>query len=195
MARKIKPPHERSMTIDEEANTLDYLERAVQFIKETERYKTAWKWVFISLHGAIYGYAVMACRDIIRRNCQKGSTIDTSLDNNGRLINFWVAYEACQDENIMSESKSRTPLRVTPEQDESVNSLVKDFRNNFMHFTPGLWGTEIHDFPQITIHVLDVIKFLAIESNKLINHKPNQVNRIRLAVEQAKKISNKLPII
>jgi hypothetical protein len=53
---------ERYVKLTEESNALDYLERAAQFIREATADDHAWKWVVISLHGAIYGFAICACK-------------------------------------------------------------------------------------------------------------------------------------
>ena len=50
------------LRLTEETNALDYLERVVGFIRETEKNRLAWKWVVLSLHSALYGFAICACR-------------------------------------------------------------------------------------------------------------------------------------
>ncbi len=66
---KIRP---KWLRLTEEINALDYLEKASYYIRETEVDVYAWKWVILALFGALYGFAICAC---------KGSSPD------------WVTYE------------------------------------------------------------------------------------------------------
>jgi hypothetical protein len=52
----------RFIRLTEESNALDYLEKAYFFIKQTEKEKIAWKWVTLTLFGALYGFAICACK-------------------------------------------------------------------------------------------------------------------------------------
>ena len=49
------------LSLDEKTNELDYLKRAYDFIRQVETDVFAWNWVIISLHGALYGFAIRAC--------------------------------------------------------------------------------------------------------------------------------------
>jgi len=46
----------KCLRFSEETNALDYLIRAGQFIKETEKDLSAWKWVVLALHGSLWGH-------------------------------------------------------------------------------------------------------------------------------------------
>lgn len=45
-----------------ETNVLDFLEQAGIFIQQAESDIKAWKWVILALHGALYEFAICACR-------------------------------------------------------------------------------------------------------------------------------------
>ena len=49
-----------------------------------------------------------------------------------------------------------------------IEILTSVFRNNFEHYIPKLWSIEIHGLPRITIDVLDVISFLALETGNYV---------------------------
>ena len=46
--------YKKWLRLSEEINAIDYLYRANSFINQTEKDRTAWKWVVISLFGALY---------------------------------------------------------------------------------------------------------------------------------------------
>ena len=50
------------LTIIAEINALDYLEKASFFISQTKEDSLWWKWVTIALHGALYSFAICACK-------------------------------------------------------------------------------------------------------------------------------------
>ena len=50
------------LRLTEETNALDYLERAGSFIVDADQDNFAWKWVVLALHGALYGFAIAACK-------------------------------------------------------------------------------------------------------------------------------------
>ena len=129
-----------------ETNALDFLERAGEFIRQTESDIKAWKWVILALHGALYGFAISACRstdykNIIRRT-KKGVE---------RLISLDEALRICQDGKWMGTLYGGKPLELTDGQKYSIKKLKKTLRNNFEHYIPKGWSIEIHGLPGIAI--------------------------------------------
>jgi hypothetical protein len=47
----------------EEANALNYLEKTISFIKNTEGNPLDWKWVMLAIHGALYSFMICAQGD------------------------------------------------------------------------------------------------------------------------------------
>lgn len=134
----------------EETNALDYLERAGQFISQTEANPSAWKWVVLALHGALYGFAIAACKDtdyqtVVRRT-KKGTE---------HLISFDEALTMCADPAWMGTVHRGLALQLTDSQKDSIRRLKKTLRNNFEHYVPGGWSIEIHGLPRISIDILD----------------------------------------
>jgi hypothetical protein len=177
---KIKPNYLR---ITEETNALDYLIRAGEFIKETEKNKLAWKWVILSLHGAIYGFAICASQgtnyESVTYKTKKGIQ---------RLISFDEALKRCQDKTKMKMLIHSQHLVLTESQRESIDIAKNELRNKFEHYIPSGWSIEIHGLPQIAIDLLDVIRFLAIETKTYIHLNQTQIRKLKSVVFQSKKI-------
>jgi hypothetical protein len=168
--------------LSEETNALDYLERAAGFIRETEQNTLAWKWVVLSLHGALYGFAICAC---------KGTNLDNvtkkTKNGNQKLIYFDEAIVRCQDPTYMNMLMHSQPLVLSESQKESIRLLKKDLRNQMEHYVPMGWSIEIHGMPQIAIDALEVIRFLAVDTRTYIHFKPARIKKIKSLVFQSKK--------
>ena len=163
---------EKWIQFKEETNALDYLRRACRFIRQTEDEPRSWKWVMIGLHGALYGFAVSACQHTSTENV---------TDDRDYLIGFWDALERCQDSEWMSVLTHSQHLKLTEEQEEVIRKMKSMLRNNFEHFTPKTWHIEIHGMPEISIRVLEVIQFLAVETNMYVmlrKEKKEEVNEL-----------------
>jgi hypothetical protein len=78
--------------LDEKHNALDYLEMGVRYLLEVERTPWAWKWVCISLHGALYGFGVCAV---------KGTNDNSVIRGDGKLLGFDEILKRCKDERFM----------------------------------------------------------------------------------------------
>jgi hypothetical protein len=154
------PPKEKWLRLSEEKNALDYLKKAAFFFKKTPKDHSYWKWVIIGLHGALYGFAIAACR---------GTDSRSVLTREGKLINFWQAIERCQDLNHMKMLIQSKHLILSKSQKKSIKQLKSDFRNEFEHFKPKGWSIEVHGMPEIAIDVLETIRFLALETNTYVN--------------------------
>jgi len=180
MKAKVKPNYLR---ITEETNALDYLIRAGDFIKETENNKLAWKWVILSLHGAIYGFAICASQgtnyESVTYKTKKGFQ---------KLISFDEALKRCQDKTKMKMLIHSQYLILTDSQKQSINFAKKELRNKFEHYIPSGWSIEIHGLPEIAIDLLDVIRFLAIETKTYIHLNQTQIKKLKSVVFQSKKI-------
>ena len=137
----------------EEYNASDYLERAAEFIRCIESDPYAWKWVVLALHGALYGFAICACKGTDYENIMR----------NGKLITLNEALRICQNKSWMCSLYGARPLTLSDEQRESIKKLNRSLRNHFVHYIPSAWAIEIHGMPRISIDVLQVIRVLAVE--------------------------------
>jgi hypothetical protein len=170
------PPKEKWLRLSEEKNAIDYLEKAAIFIKSVSENYNDWKWVIIGLHGALYGFAIAACR---------GTDSRSVVTNKGRLISFWQALKRCQDPNHMKMLIHSKQLILSENQKESIEALKSEFRNEFEHFKPKGWSIEIHGMPEIAIDVLEVIRFLALETNTCVHLNEEKRNRVEQLIEDS----------
>ncbi len=139
--------------LDERLNAIDYLLRTSEFINKTKQDKIYWKWVCLGLHGAIYGFSICACQ-----NSDGSSVVQKNRDGNDELISFGMALKRCQNHSFVS-----CPLALTSEQVTAIEKIKGIFRDQFVHFQPKGWSIEIHGFPQLAIHCLEVIRQLAFQ--------------------------------
>jgi hypothetical protein len=170
------PPKEKWLRLSEEKNAVDYLEKAAIFIKSVSENNNDWKWVIIGLHGALYGFAVAACR---------GTDSRSVLTKKGRLISFWQALKRCQDPNHMKMLIHSKHLVLTKNQIESIEAFKSEFRNEFEHFKLKGWSIEIHGMPEIAIDVLKAIRFLALETNTYVHLDEESRNRVGQIIENS----------
>ena len=177
---------EKYLRFTEETNALDYLERAGEFIQRALTDPKAWKWVVLSLHGALYGFAIVACK-----TSNPSSIVKTTKKGHERLITLDEALEMCKDANWMGTLYGGIPLNVSARQADSIRRLKETLRNNFEHYIPSLWLIELHGMPQIAIDILNVIRFLAIETFRYQHLNQSQERKIRSIIFQSKKLLTK----
>ncbi len=182
----IKPQYIR---LTEEANAIDYLEKARLFIQLAERTNIEWKWVVISLYSALYGFAIC---------CLKGTNyhrvLDPSVKKHYKLISFKEAIKRCQDPGWMRQLTFSQELILSESEKESLIWLGDRFRNYFIHYIPLRWSIEIHGIPHIALDILRVIQFLALESGTHIYLNQTEKKRIKSLIHQSTRLikSNKL---
>jgi hypothetical protein len=82
---------EEYVRFSEESNALDYLEKTVEFIRRVDTNPTDWKWVTLSLHGALYGFMICALkgtdpdRVVLRTSMVKSaSSVSARLSNGAK---------------------------------------------------------------------------------------------------------------
>jgi len=173
---------EKWLRFTAETNALDFLERAGRFIQQTESDTKAWKWVILSLHGALYGFAICACR-----STDYGNIIHKTKKGVERLISLDDALRICQDGEWMGTLSGGKPLELNESQIYSIKKLKKSLRNNFEHYIPKGWSIEIHGLPGIAMDILDIIRFLAVETFRYQHLSQSQRRRIKSIIFQSKK--------
>lgn len=173
---------EQWLDLSAELNALDYLEKAYRYICETENDPIAWKWVILSLHSALYGFAICACQGTNPENVIKKT-------NKGRefLISFDEALKRCQYPRSPDYYGSGQPLILSQKQTQSMKMMKETFRNNFEHYKPIHWSIELHGMPQMAIDILDMIRFLALESSVWVNLSATKIKRVKSLVYQGKR--------
>jgi hypothetical protein len=151
------------LSLTTETNAIDYLTRACEFIKETQKNKLAWKWVSIALHGALYGFSICA----LEGGNPRRVTYCTKKGEE-KLISFEEALKYTQGQKHMGMFVMSKPLQLSDCQKESIRILKDMLRNNFEHYTPKHWGIFLDGMPKMSIDVLEVIRFLALGSGNCI---------------------------
>lgn len=177
---------EKWLRFTAETNALDFLEQAGKFIQQTESDIKAWKWVILGLHGALYGFAICACRSTDYENI-----IHRTKKGVERLITSDEALRICQDREWMGALYGGKPLELTESQKYSIKILKKSLRNNFEHYKPKGWSIEIHGLPGIAIDILDIIRFLSVETFRYQHLNQTQRRRIKSIIFQSKRLLKK----
>jgi len=176
-------------------NATDYLEKAVfHFNNREDNY---WfKWLMISLHGALYGFGVCAImgtntervlemklgkkkfeekkKEMIEYYKELGFDINADtriLDstvwyNLSSLLGIWDILDYCQDESYMMQRLDSKVLNITDTQRASIDRMI-NYRNDFAHFKPRALSVITEGADWIVKDVVDVIKFLALESRNV----------------------------
>ena len=138
------------LRLTEELNALDCFEKAVSFIREAQSSDIAWKWVVLSLHGALYGFAVSASQgtnaDSVSVPTRKGQR---------HLIGFDDAIKRCE------AGRAGKTLVLSTEERKSIHTLTKVLRNNLEHYCPRHWSIELHGIPTMAVNCVRVIETLA----------------------------------
>jgi hypothetical protein len=243
------------LQLTEETNALDYLDKAVLYIRETQTTPTAWKWVILGLHGALYGFAICALKgtnpervaDFRSRHKSSVSlkalpnalgeegfprgvaikyrpdreqidftgtmslndcemllglseeekyqkAIKTLFAQSQRLISFPEAIKRCQDPRYMQMTIMSKWLEPTADQTEAIEKLHGLFRNSFLHYKPMAWSIELHGQPNLSMHILDIIRFLALNTGNYVHLASSQRRKVKSLVSQAKRILKQSPL-
>jgi len=156
---------------DEKENTIDFLEATARF--GAGRTKHKWKWIAISIHGALYGFAILAVK----------GTDPASVVNNNRLIGIHDALRRCERDEFMLQYVGSRRLHMTGSERASIQKLILDLRNGFHHFVPTLWSIEIRSIAKILEDVCRVIKFLSLECGN-VRLTPHQRRRVSSALKR-----------
>lgn len=180
---------EKYLRLTEVTNALDYLERGGEFIRQTLTDQKAWKWVVLSLHGALYGFAIAACKS---SNYQ--SVVKTTKKGHELLITLNEALKMCKDANWMETIYGGVPLNLSASQEDSIMRLKETLRNSFEHYVPGGWSIELHGMPRISMDVLDVIRFLAIETIRYQHLNQTQRKKIKSIIFQSNRLLQQCPL-
>jgi hypothetical protein len=79
-------------------------------------------------------------------------------------------------------------LNLSKSQKDSIEILHDDLRNSFEHYQPKHLEIEIDGMPQIAMDILEVIRFLALDTGNYTHLNKFQKKRIRSIAFQCKRI-------
>jgi len=173
------------LTVTEEQNALDYLEKAVAFIRSAKARSIEWKWVILATHAALYGFMICALKGTNPDN------VCTNKSGKSKLIDFPTAFAWCQDDDDSRKCISgfTQPLKVTEVERQAVERVHSEFRNEFEHYQPKLWSIELAGLPEIIGHVLDVVRMVSLEMGcYFVHYRPGDSDRIAALIRQGKDV-------
>ena len=161
----------------EESNSIDYLEKAVSFIKSAENKPEDWKWAILAAHGALYGFMICTL---------KGTTPDNvSTGKKQKLIRFNDALERCQDTAWMNLGGFTKVLQLSQNQKQALRQL-SNFRNKFVHYDPALWSIPEDVMRETLTHALDALRAVLEIGCFYLHFEPGDNNRIAALVATGK---------
>jgi hypothetical protein len=185
-------------------NAIDYLEQ-VNCYHERIEFKHRFKWLMISIHGALYGFCVLAVkgtnaartvykplesfskkrlgqiREEITTKYSDGiddSYIDIYAQHeHGLLLAIYDVLDRCQDLSYMTQFSNSEALILNSEQQIAIDKMI-NFRNQFAHFKPSHYGITGDYDQEIIRPILEVIKFLALDCNNVMYYQDDQRERV-----------------
>jgi len=168
------------LRLSEELNALDYLEKAVAFVRSAISNPVDWKWVVLALHGSIYGFMICSLKGT------DPSRVINRTKRGDRLTDFGEALRRCQDPAWMNMTYHSQPLTVSGEQKRALDYIHEEFRNRFIHYQPCLWSIELNGLPGILAHGFDIARFLSIETGNCVHLTAEECKKIDQLVGEAK---------
>jgi hypothetical protein len=174
-------PEYKYLRLTAELNALDYFERVVSFIRETQSSDIAWKWVAISLHGALYGFAVSACYGTDCMSVLVGK-------NKNHLIGIDEAIKRCE------EGREGRVLTLSAGERKSLDDLKRLLRDDFEHFRPQAYSIELHGITTLAIDCIRVIEALATTGWVAVRLSDDQQERIAGLAAEARSLLLNSPL-
>ena len=151
-------PNARYVRFTEELNGVDYLEKAYEAIQSLPRDRKGWKWVVISLHGALYSFAICAIKGTDWTRVTKPGT--------RKLIPFDEAIKRCQTTQWTTGYVHSRPVQLNDDQKDAIRFL-KRVRNQLEHYTPLAWSIEEHGLVTSAVDALDVVRALVFDTGNV----------------------------
>lgn len=166
-------------------NSVDNLEMTKYFLESLPG-PIRWKWAIIALHQTLYGFAVCATK-------QTDSSWSLKKPGNpsSQLISIWVALKRAQDPEWI-KSRIWNPLVLSEDERNSINKIIKNFRNEFEHFGPGSYSIEISGMPMLFLHVTRVIEHLALRTNNIIYSEKEVQKNVEFELRSLRDVLHKI---
>ena len=80
------------------------------------------------------------------------------------------------------------PLKLSDQQKRSISILNDALRRGLEHFQPGLWTVNLSGMPRVASDILDIIRFLALETATYVNLTAYQQGKVKSLVYRSKRI-------
>ena len=170
------------IVFNEAKNAIDYLCKVPKFLDSTTQNRRDWKWVVISLHGALYGLGIC---------CLRG-TDPSLLLKGGKLKPLGDILKMCQRPVAIRTEQKRTQLELTEDEKKSIDRL-KEIRNSFTHYSPCAWYLSESLLIDIAKDALKVLEKTLPSISPSCSVSKNQHRQIRSAIHQSHKILKSYP--
>lgn len=157
---------QKFISYTEELNAIDYLEKTATYLFSIRNNIEDWKWVFISLHGALYSFAIIVARGV--------SDIDVIRGN--RVIGVWSALKECVKKGVLINEDI---------EEECLKRFIEEFRGGFEHYKPGFWSIQESGLRKITKCVFEIVCKLII-SHSHFNYDVGEKERLELSLSKIK---------
>ena len=178
-------PH-YALKYDERLDAVASLEILAELLPRTLSIPHLWKWVLLSLHNALQGFMVLALQgtnalavltEETARAWMEAYEADTVPTKRPRLDKFMALYDKIKSDAMLTLAHSRIFVPST-EQDGNVERLNSD-RNSFVHYVPALSLMDARVWTKITLDVVPIIEFLALESNNVMFYESGQREKVK----------------
>jgi hypothetical protein len=185
---------ENWLRTDSFRETVSALEAFADDLRRVDHDAYRWKWAILSLHSTLQGTMVLALqashglhalreKDAIRwldaHACGGPYPTDLKLDD------FLSLYNKIKSDLMLTYIHS-SKFRPHGTQGASIKKLNR-LRNQFVHFTPGVWLLEIDGLPAICNDCLDIADYLAWQSNNVMWPNSDLATRAEAAFKAARR--------
>ena len=187
------------LSTNESVETVSDFEMFSEQIKRTTVDPHRWKWTIIALHSGMQGMMVLALKGsnglnvLCKRDKERlldwhsGDRCDKARPRDLRLASFLELYKRIKSDKMNMYVQSRKFL-PSETHDRSVG-LLNNIRNDFIHFTPKVWGLELGGLPEMLSDCLGIAEFLAWDSGNVrfrLSIKPDLEKRLQDAFTSAR---------
>ena len=190
---------DRYLTTDSFLETVSALEAFADELRHLDQDLYRWKWGILALHSALQGMMVLALQGSHGLHVLREEDAARWLDAHERggpypddlkLDDFLCLYDKIKSDLMLmyDHSEKFQPQGTQGGSVKRLNSL----RNEFIHFTPRVFVLDLHGLPSLCIDCLDVVDFLAWQSNNVSWTDTELKDRAKAAFESARK---SLPIL
>jgi len=148
------------LEINDISNAVDFLEKTNIFLEEN--YDSKWKWSSIALHGALYGFSILAIKGTNPFNAPPEGTGIYDIEKEW-LIPFDKALKYIQD-----VKRVNPPVSISKSQKKNIDKMSAMLRNNFFHFSPNKHESiNLTGICQIFDTAIDVIDHLIFKTSSI----------------------------
>ncbi len=149
-----------------------------------------WKWAIIAAHSALQGAMVCALDDATGIAVMDKDTVKAILKwQNEPNAKYPEEEKLAYFPTILERfhqlvQKEGRPISEQPIRD--IEKLHHEFRNKFIHYTPGSWLIEKAGLPRIIGAALDVVELAMNQGEVLVKLSGNRKRRLKRNLEAAR---------